>query len=478
MKVLGVFWLATISIGFCPLQQVQPLRAKEIAEFKKRAKVEPYLEDGSPKVKVTVDDTCLYDGPGKNGRVEVEANTPLPGQIFVSVRSEGEEVARFWVRSLAKPLKVPPTVMASPEHASYSSDSQSNNGKSACKIELSRNTIYEGPGTEVTHEVVGKGEKQAYSIRVDQEVVYYVPVRCVKVKGDELGTVPRKPGKPEPGQQPSQKVKTPPATGEKAIALVIERLNLCRKGAGLHEVTEDKELSKACLLHAEYLAINPDVVDAGWHREEPDRKGYTEAGAKCAPRSVVQHSPEDGDALQGLDSLIAAPYHRISMLSPQLIKVGIGTAEYGKSGLVFVMDVGTLKWDTRPVARPVLFPYVDQKEVPLEFGGREWPNPLPKEQKQMAGYPITLYCDPVGWKPGEAEATLRCGNDLVPCWLSTPERPANLDRPQPGTVFLIPKAPLKPSTTYTVDARCKQFGIEKTPEWSKSWSFTTAAAEK
>jgi hypothetical protein len=460
----------------CLSQDKKPLpQAKEIAEFKKRTKVEPYQENGLDKVKITADETCLYDGPGKNGRVEVEVRQPPEGPIFISVRVVGEEVARFWVRSLAKPAKFPPTVMANPDRANYSSNSQSTNGKSSCKIDMAGVTIYEGPGSDVKHELLGKGEKQSYSIRVDEEIVYLAPVHRAVKKDGEAGKSPAVGEKKEPGQErgPGGNSNGIVLSGETAIAAVIARLNLYRKGAGLGEVVEDKDLSKACQLHAEYLGSNRDKVDADWHREDPERKGYSAAGAKCAPRSVVHDSSWSRDPKYAVDGLMATLYHRVSLLRPQLASVGVGMVEYGENGLVLVMDVESLKWDIKVAVRPVLYPYADQKDVPLDFGGREWPDPIP-EKGSPAGFPITITWDPLGWKPGEATACLRSGEVEIPCWVSTPEKPALADRAQAGVICLIPKAPLKSQTQYTVVLKCKQYGLEKTPEWSKTWSFTTA----
>lgn len=479
MKVLSAGHVAVIlALGLpCFAQDKKGLpQAKEIAEFKKRTKVEPYLEDGASKVKICADDICLFDGPGKNGRVEVETKTPLEGQIFLSVRVEGEEVARFWVRSLAKPVKLPPTVMVNPEKANYSSNSQSTNGKSSCKIDLGGTTIYEGPGSDTRHELMGKGDKQSYSVRVDDEVVYSVPVQRAKKKDGEGGKALGGIEKQEPGQnhQAEKNGDRKPLSGEAAVAAVIERLNLYRKGAGLREVVEDKELSKACQMHAQYLALNPDATEGASHREDQNRKGFSEAGSKCAPRSL--NNSGSREPLMLLESLLATLYHREDLLSSKLIVTGIGTADDGVRGFL-VVDVGGKKWDRELDVRPVLFPYPDQQRVPLAFGGTEWPDPLP-ERGAKAGYPITLSCDPLGWKPGEAVAFLRCGDAEVSCWLSTPEKPANATRSQPGIVCLIPKSPLKPLTKYTVTMKCKQYGLEKSPEWSKTWSFTTIAAEK
>src|SRR5438874_8870294 len=123
MTRLGVALLVALP---CLAQEKGP-SAKEIQEFKKRTKVEPYQQEGVARIKATVDETCVYDGPGKNGRVEVETSARLADQVFISVRVEGEEVARYWVRSLAKPVKFPPTSIPDPDALSYSSNSSSVN---------------------------------------------------------------------------------------------------------------------------------------------------------------------------------------------------------------------------------------------------------------------------------------------------------------------------------------------------------------
>ena len=69
MTRLGIAVLLALP---CLAQEKAP-SAKEIQEFKKRTKVEPYQQEGVARIKATVDETCVYDGPGKNGRVEVDA---------------------------------------------------------------------------------------------------------------------------------------------------------------------------------------------------------------------------------------------------------------------------------------------------------------------------------------------------------------------------------------------------------------------
>jgi hypothetical protein len=59
----------------------------------------------------------------------------------------------------------------------------------------------------------------------------------------------------------------------------------------------------------------------------------------------------------------------------------------------------------------------------------------------------------------------------IDVWFFTPEKPAGAQKVfQRNVVCLIAKAPLKPSTTYTVAMKAKV----NQKAWSESWTFTTA----
>jgi len=71
----------------------------------------------------------------------------------------------------------------------------------------------------------------------------------------------------------------------------------------------------------------------------------------------------------------------------------------------------------------------------------------------------------------DVKASLKdpAGND-VPFWLSTPEKPAAADY-QRNTVGIIPKAPLRPVTAYTVTIAA----VVRGKPLLRTWTFTTAA---
>lgn len=464
---LGVALLLVLP---CLAQDKGP-KAKEIEEFRRRTAITAYQADGVGRVKATVDETCLYDGPGKNARIDVESSARLAGQLFLSVRVDGEEAARVWTRSLAKPIKLPPTTIADPDSVGYSSSAQLANGKSSCKIDLTGLpgratplTVYEGPGSEVAPKVVGKSPKRWYSIVVDTETVYFVPV----VPSSPVPQAKKDAGSPQPEDTK--------LTHEEAVARVVARINKYRKAVGLSEVTEDKELSKGCQLHSEYLVVNdgrPEIQGLLVHREEKELARYSDSGAKAASRSNVGYAGKLKGIEWAIDGQIATFYHRLGFLEPGLVRVGVGIDKYPKGARVLVVDLSEVDYRIQCSKYPLLYPQPDQDNIPLVYGLGEGEEPEPVRNAERFGYPITLWGTYGGWVPGEAVATLATNEGLVESWVFTREHPALRDREKPDTVCIIPKAPLRPATLYTVTVRCKQYRLEKTPEWSKSWSFTT-----
>lgn len=276
----------------------------------------------------------------------------------------------------------------------------------------------------------------------------------------------------------SQEKERPSGTspGESPKDRVLVRINEYRKLAGLRPVTEDPKLSEGCQLHAEYLRQNPDIAGgSAAHTEDEIRRGYSEAGKKAAARSLIGQGAPLKDPAWVVDNLMSTLYHRIPFLAPHLLTVGIGCAQFKETGHVIVVDATNTVFGNGEVRDPVVFPTPNQKDVPLLFanGLEEWPNPIP-EKGAKAGYPITVSVAPNAWQPGEAVMSLADDRGPVDCWYSSPEKPALKERAQRGVFCLIPRQALKPSTAYTVAFKCKKLGVEKTPEWSKTWTFTTA----
>jgi hypothetical protein len=131
----------------------------------------------------------------------------------------------------------------------------------------------------------------------------------------------------------------------------FDYLNTLRKQAGMTPLAGDRELDRAALNHAAYLAKNlrGDVsrMDSA-HDESPLRDGFTgrtpqeRVLAAGYPHDHVKENVAIGHATpaQAIDGLMAAIYHRLAFLDFRVDQVGIGTAERSD---VFVMGRSDLQ---------------------------------------------------------------------------------------------------------------------------------------
>jgi hypothetical protein len=115
--------------------------------------------------------------------------------------------------------------------------------------------------------------------------------------------------------------------------------------------------------------------------------------------------------------------------------------------------------------------------VPLAFPIGEEPNPIPEARDGRAGFPVTVT---FARKP-PSTLSMKLFDDTgknVPAWFSSPDKPANpkYARHQGTTACLIPKEPLRPMTTYSVNASYfvkATKGKGKGKGWTRAWRFTT-----
>jgi hypothetical protein len=254
---------------------------------------------------------------------------------------------------------------------------------------------------------------------------------------------------------------------------LVKKLNANRKSAGLAAVVLDDKLSKACLAHGRYLAKNfdPDKLDGfNPHREDPKLPGYTRDGDLAARRSEISFNAGDGaGAIPALDGLFACFFHRLSMIHPNLTRIGVGYVVV-KDRHFLVLDARSGRAANRGDSRkPVVYPGHKSKDVPREFAGNESPDPLPPDGRgKKAGFPITATF-PDRARVTKASAVLEENDKPIPCWVSSPEKPAYKREFQFNTICLIPKEPLKAKTTYQVTVKATVDG----KLLSRTWSFTT-----
>jgi hypothetical protein len=405
-----------------------------------RAKIEP----SAGRVKVSLDGMVLYDGPGSKA---VVGTAKGKGLTFVTVAIDGVESVRVWARE-TEPLKAPDPKVCEADALSLRTSTDGDvvtvylvptiNGKLGAPA-----TIYEGDAVTTPTIVTNKG---ILEVTLDGVVIFRAPRK-----------------KPDAG----------PAKAY-AVDDFVERLNRHRRAAGVAEVKGHAGLSKACDLHALYLAKNirrPEASGLNAHKELKELPGWTEEGAAAAPNCVIHIFGAKRDLMVAVDALMATLYHRFEMIDPRLAETGVGWAYDADGVAVVVIHVGGKK-GTAP-ADPVAYPGDGQKEVPVEFGlgGRETPDPVP-DPKASAGYPVTLQWPEKGWLPVGAKMTLTCEGREVAAWVSTPEKPARSDWPTPDRVSLIPKEKLAAGKSYTVEFSCTRSDDKKA--WSKRWSFTTS----
>jgi hypothetical protein len=235
-------------------------------------------------------------------------------------------------------------------------------------------------------------------------------------------------------------------------------------------VNLDPDISKGCSLHAQYLAKNsnhPSTKGLGIHNEDPKLPGYTEEGEKSGKFSNVV---ETVDPVNLVDWCMASLFHRVPVLDPKLTKVGFGYAKGGKLGGYVVLDTVTSR-EGKEAATPIIYPIDKQKEVPLLFAQGENPSPIPEGKPDKAGYPVTVFFA-LDAEVKLVSASLKdSAKKDVPVWLSSPDMPAAGRKDyQRNTICLIPQAPLRPNTSYTITVKAL---VDK-QEWSKTWSFSTA----
>lgn len=273
---------------------------------------------------------------------------------------------------------------------------------------------------------------------------------------------------PPRGSIQSTNVQAPSAPGTitPEVRRAWERVNELRRAAGVPPVELDATLSKGCQSHAKYLNLNRAngaIRGMGAHSEQEGLPGYTEAGAAAAVNSVI--APRRGLS-EAVDAWMSTLYHRIPMLRPNLVRIGLGW-----EGGYAVMDVinGLIGDEPHPVA----YPAEGQKNVPTLFPN-ELPDPIPAGATRPAGYPVTLQF-PFDSEEvtGVKAAFMDVSGKAVPFHLSSPEHPANAF-PQQNTICVIPARRLAPGATYKV----RVAGTFQGETFEHEWSFTTETAPR
>jgi hypothetical protein len=264
--------------------------------------------------------------------------------------------------------------------------------------------------------------------------------------------------------------------------LALTRINQYRKAMGLPLWVYDANLSRMGQAHARYGLINAQAGRAyTGHFENKSFPEYTPEGDEAARTSGLSYGKED--ALLGLESLIAGTYHRLAFITPEAMRVGVGFSYSDNKGIaIFVSRPIENQTAAQKAPRFVLFPPAGFKDVLPEFDG-ENPDPRPAGHADITGTNITItmgYEDTGNFKQASAKLTDQNGKN-IPVWVTYPGNPSTKTAPDIyakgvstgdaftknfNSVFIMPKAPLVPGTTYNVSAVLTIGGETQTLAWS------------
>lgn len=216
--------------------------------------------------------------------------------------------------------------------------------------------------------------------------------------------------------------------------------------------------------HARYLAANRLIA----HDEDPQRPGYSPAGAAAGRTSNVQI--DSGGRISpraALDEWMSAPFHALGLIDPRLQQTAYGAATVRGWGAAAI-DVLRGLASSAPPQQLVVWP-ADGAQVPLQsYPGDEIPSPLTfcPGYPRVTGLPVLAILPPGVRATG---ATLRrAGTPVATCLFdgrSAGDAEAQRSLVSRNAVVLVPRRPLHRYVPYTATLQTTAGEIR--------WSFTS-----
>ena len=158
----------------------------------------------------------------------------------------------------------------------------------------------------------------------------------------------------------------------------LDEVNVYREASGLSPVTDQPAWDLGIQNHLTYMADTPPTYLTGpyvsLHTENPASPYYTPAGAQEAAASDLMFGYSGYSPVQSIDVWLAAPFHAVGMLRPDLTQVAFADDPVtGDAGLDVISG---LDYSQPPATSPVLFPGAGVTTDLTAYGGGEMPNPL------------------------------------------------------------------------------------------------------
>ena len=249
--------------------------------------------------------------------------------------------------------------------------------------------------------------------------------------------------------------------GQEAVA----RLNLYRRLLGLSDVVLDDTLSEGCALHAAYLDLNIDQINAGLdaHNEYADHPGYTDAGKDAGVNSDICYGFEGSDAVTVWFNVY---YHRNPMLSTGLVSIGYGDDPGAKAGYT----IAVLRFFRYSGTPDALTPAPNSNGNPTHPQTGEVPAPVPNFGSKN-GIPIIAYFSSAGPRVAWVSSTITANGQTLTHGVIAPNMPAN-PAYEVNEIAMITDAELPRSSTINVSV---VYTLDNGPQQTKEWSFNTSA---
>lgn len=258
-----------------------------------------------------------------------------------------------------------------------------------------------------------------------------------------------------PSAAPSAVATGGPKSNDPAAMLAVH--NELRAAIGAPTVRADDRVTAAAQHHAEYLAR----AGAIGHDETAGEPGFTgisvrdrlaAQGYAGATASEVAASSDTGT--EDVSFLWDLPYHRLSLMHPQVALAGWGHAEIGGH----TATVGVLVFDFAAAApERVRSPAAGQR-VKASWAGDETPDALPAGAARPAGYPVmVVYSAARTVDLRSAKLTDASGRE-VPTFTV----PQIYER---DYAAVVPSAPLAAGARYRMRFELAVAGIDVADEW-------------
>ena len=267
-------------------------------------------------------------------------------------------------------------------------------------------------------------------------------------------------------------------------------INLYRSVAGLPSVEHDPSLDPAVAEHARYLVdLDQDGLCASFPHCEAIPPGTVEGDR--AARNILTLSSAALSEREVVESLIAAPFHALSLLRPGLTHVGFGLYSNPDASGTTSAGVIDVNSDASPtdLSSVVTWP-ADGASVPLTaYSGNETPDPLIASScqslafarpgaPQEAGLPIIVMNVPDA-PVGAVLVERSSGTELTTCVATSHDYPddstASLVLEGALAFFVIPEQPLRPGESYQLTLtgavdRLIEFDVVTPPASPPGWS--------